>query len=118
VPADLGPADLPAEGGLVDEAVSFTKGCFLGQEVVARMHHVGRARRALRIVSGGGEVPAAPAPLQAKEDGRAAGELRSAAAAGAGRWLGLAMLKGGPAEAHGRLLLEGREVVAEEGGAR
>ncbi|MBC7782523.1 MAG: aminomethyl transferase family protein, partial [Burkholderiales bacterium] len=29
---------LPAETGLLDRAVSFTKGCYLGQEVVARMH--------------------------------------------------------------------------------
>lgn len=29
---------LPAETGLMDRAVSFTKGCYLGQEIVARMH--------------------------------------------------------------------------------
>jgi folate-binding protein YgfZ len=29
---------LPAETGLLDRAVSFTKGCYLGQEIVARMH--------------------------------------------------------------------------------
>ncbi len=36
--ADAGPGILPAETGLFDRAVSITKGCYLGQEIVARMH--------------------------------------------------------------------------------
>jgi tRNA-modifying protein YgfZ len=35
---DFGPQNLPAETGILEQAVSFTKGCYLGQEVVARMH--------------------------------------------------------------------------------
>ncbi len=35
---DFGTENLPAETGLMDSRVSFTKGCYLGQEVVARMH--------------------------------------------------------------------------------
>lgn len=44
---DFGPDSLPAETGLLSEAVSFTKGCYLGQEIVARMHNLGHPKRAL-----------------------------------------------------------------------
>jgi tRNA-modifying protein YgfZ len=39
---------MPAEAGIVEAAVSFTKGCYIGQEPVARLHHRGRANRHLR----------------------------------------------------------------------
>jgi len=35
---DFGTTNLPVESGIIEERVSFTKGCYLGQEVVARMH--------------------------------------------------------------------------------
>jgi glycine cleavage system aminomethyltransferase T len=38
---------LPAETGLLERAVSFTKGCYLGQEVVARMHARSQVARKL-----------------------------------------------------------------------
>jgi folate-binding protein YgfZ len=41
-------ATMPAEAGIVDAAVSFTKGCYIGQEPVARLHHRGRPNRHLR----------------------------------------------------------------------
>ena len=44
---DFGPDSLPHETGVLDETVSFTKGCYLGQEIVARMHNLGHARRTL-----------------------------------------------------------------------
>ncbi|MFG0283146.1 MAG: YgfZ/GcvT domain-containing protein [Phycisphaerales bacterium JB039] len=44
---DFGPKNLPAETGLLDQRVSFTKGCYLGQEVVARMHSRGKSRQRL-----------------------------------------------------------------------
>lgn len=46
---------LPAETGLLDRAVSFVKGCYLGQEVVARMHarsQVARKLVGLKIENG------------------------------------------------------------------
>ncbi|HEX3730728.1 MAG TPA: folate-binding protein, partial [Opitutaceae bacterium] len=45
VPRDLGPADLPNEGGLEAAAISYSKGCYLGQEVMARLKSRGRLRR-------------------------------------------------------------------------
>ena len=39
---------MPEETGLVDELVSFTKGCYVGQETVARLHWKGKPNRFLR----------------------------------------------------------------------
>jgi len=44
---DFGTDNLPHETGILNDRVSFTKGCFLGQEVVARMQHLGRPKRTL-----------------------------------------------------------------------
>ena len=44
---DFGPTNLPAESGLLDSRVSFTKGCYPGQEVVARMQHLGKPKQTL-----------------------------------------------------------------------
>ncbi len=47
---DVDGRTIPQESGLVPEAVSFTKGCFLGQELVARIDSRGRVNRNLRGV--------------------------------------------------------------------
>jgi folate-binding protein YgfZ len=47
---------LPAEAGLTDRAVSFTKGCYPGQEPVARLHYRGHVNRRLRVLDVEGEV--------------------------------------------------------------
>jgi folate-binding Fe-S cluster repair protein YgfZ len=39
---------MPEEAGIVDRAVSFTKGCYVGQETVARLHWKGKPNRHLR----------------------------------------------------------------------
>ena len=49
---------LPAEAGLDERAISFTKGCYPGQEPVARQRHRGKVNRRLRVL----EVEGAPAP--------------------------------------------------------
>ena len=93
VPADIGPGDLPGEGGLEHDAISYTKGCYLGQEVMARLKSMGQVRRRLLRVAGraGGEAPGSlPAALFA--GGRKVGEVRSAVSDGAGGWVGLALL--------------------------
>jgi tRNA-modifying protein YgfZ len=41
---------LPAEAGLVERAVSFTKGCYPGQEPIARLRYRGRANRRLVVL--------------------------------------------------------------------
>jgi tRNA-modifying protein YgfZ len=42
---------LPAEAGLTERAVSFGKGCYPGQEPIARLHYRGRANRGLRVLA-------------------------------------------------------------------
>lgn len=88
VPVDLGPGDLPQEGGL-DDAISYTKGCFLGQEVMARLKNLGQVRRRLHIVRGRGPAPASLTALYQGE--KKLGEVRSVAGR-AGEFAALAML--------------------------
>lgn len=69
---------LPAEAGLEQRAISFTKGCYPGQEPVARLHYRGRANRGLRVLAiEGDELPAYDAELV--DDGKAVGRVTSAA---------------------------------------
>jgi tRNA-modifying protein YgfZ len=46
--AEMSTETMPAEAGIVERAVSFTKGCYIGQEPVARLHYKGRPNRHLR----------------------------------------------------------------------
>lgn len=46
--AEMGAETMPAEAGIVEQAVSFTKGCYIGQETVARLHYKGKPNRHLR----------------------------------------------------------------------
>jgi tRNA-modifying protein YgfZ len=45
---DMGPETMPQEAGLNERAVSFEKGCYVGQETVARLHYKGKPNRFLR----------------------------------------------------------------------
>ena len=73
---------IPAESGVVAETVSFTKGCFVGQELVARIDsRGGNVPRNLRgVLITGGDVESQPPPAGAAlvlEDGSKVGELTS-----------------------------------------
>jgi folate-binding protein YgfZ len=46
--AEMSAATMPAEAGIVERAVDFEKGCYIGQEPVARLHYRGRPNRQLR----------------------------------------------------------------------
>jgi tRNA-modifying protein YgfZ len=46
---------LPQEAGLTETHVSFTKGCYPGQEPIARLHYRGKVNRALRVLEVEGE---------------------------------------------------------------
>jgi hypothetical protein len=102
VPTDIGPADLPNEGGLDREAISYSKGCYLGQEVMARIKSMGRVRRALVRVRGSGSAPGLPAGLWRGD--KREGELRSAVQ-DAGGFVGLALISTAAASAGGALAL-------------
>jgi hypothetical protein len=89
VPVDLGANDLPQEGGLDAFAVSFTKGCYTGQEVMSRLKTRGQARRRLQQVRGPGTPPQTGAALFNNQN--KVGEMRSSIADADG-YVGLAML--------------------------
>ncbi len=67
---------LPAEAGLDATHVSFSKGCYPGQEPVARLHFRGHPNRGLRVLELG-ELPEQDTPLL--HDGREVGRVTSAA---------------------------------------
>jgi tRNA-modifying protein YgfZ len=75
--AELTEQVMPAEAGVVERAVSFTKGCFVGQEPVARLHHRGHANRGLAMVAMDEQAPVVGAAVEA--GGRDAGWVTSAA---------------------------------------
>lgn len=89
VPSDLGPGDLPNEGGLEALALSYTKGCYLGQEVMARLKNLGQVRRRLQVVRGRGQAPAARSAIFQAD--KKVGEIRSACGRG-NDFVALAML--------------------------
>ena len=67
---------LPAEAGLDERAISFTKGCYPGQEPIARLHYRGRANRGLRVLEiEGEELPVYDAELS--YEGKAVGRITS-----------------------------------------
>jgi tRNA-modifying protein YgfZ len=68
---------MPAEAGLEERAISFTKGCYPGQEPVARLHYRGHPNRGLRALVLDGELPDYDAELTL--DGKAVGRVTSAA---------------------------------------
>jgi folate-binding protein YgfZ len=76
--AELDERTIPAESGLVERSVSFTKGCYTGQELVARVDSRGsNTPRRLRAVVLDAAGPAAGDPVVV--DGREVGALTSVA---------------------------------------
>ena len=68
---DLDDATIPQEAGLNERAVSFTKGCYVGQETVARLHYRGKPNRHLRGLRLSAPVPSGtPLLLGEREVGR------------------------------------------------
>ena len=67
---DMGPSTIPEEAGLNERAVSFEKGCYVGQETVARLHYKGKPNRFLRGLRLTAEAePGAPIVLGEREVG-------------------------------------------------
>lgn len=69
---DITPDNFPAEPGILDRAVSFSKGCYPGQETVARMYYRGHPNRALHrlVVEGKTPPPGTPIFQNDKQVGR------------------------------------------------
>src|SRR5207249_3648523 len=77
---DMDEETIPLEAGIESRAISFSKGCYVGQEVVIRVLHRGHGRVARRLVGitlGGDRVPASGATARASD--RDVGQVTSAA---------------------------------------
>jgi folate-binding protein YgfZ len=69
---------LPAEAGLDERAISFSKGCYPGQEPVARQHFRGKVNRKLRVLEIDGDPPEPETAVV--HDGKDVGRVTSAVA--------------------------------------
>jgi folate-binding protein YgfZ len=88
--AEMGTETMPAEAAIVEQAVSFTKGCYIGQETVARLHYKGKPNRHLRgLKLSGTAEPGEPVRLGERQVGR----LGSAGVSPAFGPIGLAILR-------------------------
>jgi folate-binding protein YgfZ len=68
---DLDDSVLPAEAGLEETHIDFSKGCYPGQEPIARQHYRGKVNRRLRVLDVEGEVePGDELVLNDKKVGR------------------------------------------------
>jgi folate-binding protein YgfZ len=82
--ADMDESNIPLECGIEARAVSYSKGCYIGQEVINRIHsigHVNKELRGLRLADGLKQLPANGDKLfhDGKEAGRVTSAVRSAA---------------------------------------
>jgi folate-binding protein YgfZ len=87
---DMDDTTIPQEAGLNERAVSFTKGCYVGQETVARLHYKGRPNRLLRGLR---LSEPAPAGLELRLGERAVGRLSSAVVSPAFGPIGLGLVR-------------------------
>lgn len=99
---------IPLETGLLD-AVSFSKGCYVGQEIIARMES--RGRLAKRLMGLRLSAPAAPARLDV--GGKAAGDLTSAVVSPRFGPIALAYVRTAHAEPGARVAVAGSDVTGE-----
>jgi folate-binding protein YgfZ len=75
---DFGEKQIPHEAGLQDSHISYTKGCYTGQEIVERVRSRGQVnRQRVRLVFSGDVVPEAGTPITL--DGKEAGYVTRAA---------------------------------------
>lgn len=87
---DISEDSLPQELDRDAQAICFTKGCYLGQETVARIDALGHVNRKLVTLAGQGEKPACGSELKAGD--AAVGSISSVAATSEG-WVALATVK-------------------------
>lgn len=93
-PTDISDANFPQEVDRIEQSISFTKGCYLGQETVARIDAFGHVNRVMRGIEWQGHQPV-PLPLDVKFGNRLAGTVTSAAwHPEQKKWHGLALLRG------------------------
>ena len=110
---DMDEATIPLEAGIENRAISLTKGCYVGQEVIIRVLHRGHGRIARRLVGltlDGAAVP--PAGTLVRSDAREIGRVTSAVASPAlNRPIALAYVQRDFTEAGTRVTVDGTDAV-------
>jgi folate-binding protein YgfZ len=105
---EIGEDEFPQEGGLEKEAVDFDKGCYLGQEVMARIHAMGKVRNSAVVVQG--TTPTRSSlPVAILDNGKQVGKLKTQFTLTDGQgWIGAAIIheKALPSLTESRLALE------------
>ena len=92
IPAEVGADDLPQEAGLETSFVDFNKGCYLGQEVMARLHAMGQVQRQVVSIRWGDHPSTPPAlPVTVMFEKKAVGLLKSLVRH-EDEWLGVAKI--------------------------
>jgi len=75
---DIGPDTLPPEAGFESDAISSTKGCYIGQEVISRLRSVGHVNRHLCVL-GTDQSISSPTGDCTSQDGAVLGKITSSA---------------------------------------
>jgi folate-binding protein YgfZ len=87
---DLDDTTIPQEAGLNERAISFSKGCYVGQETVARLYYKGKPNRHLRGLRLSAPVPRG---TELTRDGKALGQLGSVVDSPKHGLIGLALVR-------------------------
>lgn len=111
--AEMDERTMPEEAGITERAVSFEKGCYVGQETVARLHYKGKPNRHLRSLALSEPVP--PGSPVVALDGRELGRLGSVAISPERGPVALAVLRREASPGDEVLVAGAKAAVAEAG---
>ena len=118
--AELSPDVLPPEAKLESRAISYTKGCYIGQEVISRIRSVGRVNRTLECIEATSDAPLAAGMILLIEGGKEVGQITSAAFhpghPDGPRWIGLAMIRRGSSDPGTHLIAQSPASSASDSG--
>lgn len=127
---DVSKENLPQETGLVADTTSFSKGCYTGQEVLARIHYRGKVNRHLRGLraadpdaasdTAAQSTPALAAGDELTDGDRVVGSVTSAVRSPRFGWIGLGYLrrKIGPGDEVAVVAGDAQHPTSERGGTR
>jgi folate-binding protein YgfZ len=91
---DIDETTIPQEANFDElHAISYTKGCYTGQEVVARVHFRGHVNRHLRGLRAAGAEPPPPGAQLTDDSGRLVGDVRSGVSSPRLGGIALAMIR-------------------------
>jgi folate-binding protein YgfZ len=108
---DMDGATLPPEAAIEDRAISYTKGCYIGQEVISRIKSVGHVNRRLARLRLEGVNTPPPQGVRLMKGSEEVGVLTSSARVPSRGWLALGYIRRGKAGPSERLKAEGFEAI-------